>query len=761
MIKRSIFLTLALNTLAIAGQIKSVDFIYTKENFSGALRNLLEVNVKTDGNCLIKPVKEKGKEIEIEFNNCQSPKVYSIERRGSFINKAILKPINNNALLKVDLAKPGTLKVLEEDSGFKIKIYEGYFINPKISVTKTSQGEKIVIKLPKGTKPEFNKVGNKLIIDIPKVSFEPFKREIPSDLVEKAELKTLNGKGLIELSLSPKVVAAQTTTEGNNIHIVLYSSKNTAQKSQEPKITLHFTNADVRSVIKEIARIANINVVFHPEVNGKVNIDFKKPVYWKDALKAILSSLNLSFIKTPEYYEIIPKYLEPIHTYVVHLQFANAEELAEKLKTALNLIEVKTERERKLNLGSRSNIETESESKLELESELRKEGKRNSKSKSEYRETRSEGEKEKTKLSRESKLIETSNSNVYNSTHTKKEKRRNKKNEKNKNKNKIEKGKVIEDNITREITEPIREEITFDKDTNSLILKVTQSHYQEIRKLISALDRPRKQVLVRAKIVQIRSSAEKDLGLSWYISGYNRLGDSTDSTYLASTYGFNISSYTPLITPDTYMKLSKMPVSDNTLALGILNKTQTMKVELALKALELEGNAQTISSPNVLTLDNEEATIEQGIEIPYTESTVGAGGTTSYNIKFRKASLILRVKPHIADDGKMILELEVRKDSPNYEHVTLTGSNEPAINTRNVKSKVIIKNGHTVVIGGIYEKEKFKSTKGVPGLSRIPLLGWLFRDNTTKVSKSQLLIFITPTIVDSEGTETLKLGGKK
>ncbi len=657
MIKRSILLALALNTLAIAGQISSVDFIYTKENFAGAPRDLLEVDVKTDGSCQIKPTKRKGKTIEVVFSNCKIPKVYSLRKRGNFVKGAILKPFNGNTLLKIDLTKPGTLKVSKEGSKVKLKVYEGNFIKPKFNVIRTVQGEEVVIELPTDSKPEFKKVGNIFFIEVPKVSFEPSKERVPSNLVERIEVKNIKGKGLIELILSPKVAATQVTTKRNNLYVTLYGLRENRNlkgavkaKDNGPKLALHFTNADVRSVVRAIAHIAKINVVFDPEVEGKVNVDFKKPVYWKEALKAILDPLNLTFVETPAYYRILPKKklvvqekLEPVHTYILPLSFISADEIIKELKSVID-------------------------------------------------------------------------------------------------------------------SDP-REKINYNKDTNSLILKVTESHYRQIKELISALDKPRKQVLVKAKIVQIRTRAEKDLGFTWYISGYNRLGDSTDSTYIASTYGFNTSSYTPLITPDTYMKLSKMPVFDNTLALGILNKSQTMKVELALKAMELNGDAQIISSPKVLTLNNQEASIEQGIEIPYTESTVGAGGATSYNIEFKKASLILKVKPHITNDGKIILDLEVRKDSPNYDYVTVTGSNEPAINTRNVKSKVIIKNGHTVVIGGIYEKEKSKSTNGVPGLSRIPLLGWLFKNTKTSISKSQLLVFITPVLVSSEGTEAL--GGEK
>jgi type IV pilus assembly protein PilQ len=118
--------------------------------------------------------------------------------------------------------------------------------------------------------------------------------------------------------------------------------------------------------------------------------------------------------------------------------------------------------------------------------------------------------------------------------------------------------------------------------------------------------------------------------------------------------------------------------------------------------------------------------------------------------------LILKVKPHITGDNKILLDLELRKDSPNYDYVAITGSGEPAINTRNVKSKVLLGNGDTVVIGGIFEKEKHKSVSGVPGLSRIPLLGWLFRNSQINSSKQEMIVLITPVIVNAEGKPSVE-----
>ncbi|WP_457680917.1 type IV pilus secretin PilQ [Thermovibrio sp.] len=651
MVKRSLLMLGALTSIAYAGQVSSVDFLYTTESIGGTLKGVLEVDIETKGKCSVAPIEKEGREIVVELKNCKLPRTYSISKRGGFVEGAVLRPEGENSLFEIELTKPGTLKVRERGSKIELKVIEGIYYKPNFSVVKTVRGEELVVELPKGQKPTFSKIGNKIVIKVPNTLLET-KRVMPvSQFVKEIRVKNLKGSGVIEVSLSDRVGATEINAKGNSLFITFYGqlSRNTERPSVEaksPLIALKFTNADVRAVVRAIANIAKVNVVFDPEVKGKVNVDFRKPIPWKDALKAVLEPLNLTYIQTPEYIRILPKSklvkeekLEPVKTYIISLNYIDAKDIIKDIKGLI---------------------------------------------KSDARET-----------------------------------------------------------------------IELNRDTNSLILKVTPTHYRQIREIVAKLDKPLKQVLVKAKIVQISTRAEKDLGFTWYISGYNRLGDSTDSTYLASTYGFNTTNYTPLITPDTYMKLSNMPVLDNTLALGILNKSQTLRVELALKAMELDGDAQIISSPKVLTLDNQEASIEQGIEIPYTEATVGAGGATSYNINFKKASLILKVKPHITRDGKIILDLEVRKDSPNYDYVTLTGSNEPAINTRNVKSKVIISNGSTVVIGGIYEKEKSKTTTGVPILSRIPLLGWLFKNTNTTVNKTQLLIFITPTLVNPEGKENL------
>ena len=654
MVKKVILALALMSSAGFAGEINSASFLYSKEPIAGVLRDYLEINLKTSGKCTPFPIRTSGKTLKVKILNCPIKRVYNLGQRGDFVKGAELKTQGQDSLLTVALLKPGTLKVEEGKAGIKIKVIEGEAINPpEFNVIKTPYGEQISIELPSTADVSYDRVGNRFFITLKGITLKRESKELPSQLVKNLEVKSIPSGTILTFYLNPEVSVAEASVKNKTLYINLYKSQKALTGSdKELKVALKFTNADVRSVVRAIANIAKINVVFDPEVNGKVNVDFKKPIYWKDALKAVLEPLNLTYIETPEYYRILPKVkvikeeaLEPVRTYTLPLNYTSGDTIIKNLKEIISL------------------------------------GKKGS-----------------------------------------------------------------------------REKITFNKETNTLILKVTPTHYREIRKLVSKLDKPLKQVLVKAKIVQVSSRVEKNLGFTWFISGYNRLGDSTGSTYVASTYGFNNQNYSPLITPDSYTQLSKLPVMDNTLALGILNKTQTLKVELALKALEIDGDAKTISSPKVLTLDNQEAVIEQGVEIPYTEATVGSGGTTTYNINFKKASLILKAKPHVTKDGKIILDLEVRKDSPNYDYVTRTGSNEPAINTRNVRSKVIITNGSTVVIGGIYEKEKNKSTTGVPVLSRIPLLGWLFKNHSEIVNKSELLIFITPTIVSSEGTE---VGGVK
>ncbi|TCK06475.1 type IV pilus secretin PilQ [Phorcysia thermohydrogeniphila] len=624
--------------VAEAGTIKKVDAVFDGE--------VLEIDFQKEGECEAVPLLSRGKNIEYKLENCKIGRPFTIGERGDLIEKVDIKPVNGDTLLSIRLKQEGKVQASVSDDTIKIVVKPFNYVKPEITVSRIPKGERIVFDLkvkPLGV--SYLRKGNTFEIKVAGVKFEEESSSPYSNFVKLVKVRSVREGGIIDVTLFPGVKGVELTTKGSKVILNIYGGSakkalaGTVQKEESTKVSLNFTNADVRAVVKAIAEVAGVNVVFDPEVKGNVSINFKKPVYWKEALRAVLDPLGLTYEETKDYMRILPKtkiikqeITEPVRTFIVPLNYADAKKLKDDLEKLIK------------------------------------------------------GDK--------------------------------------------------------------REVITVNKETNSLILKVTESHYREIMKIVKKVDRPVKQVLVKAKIVQVENSATKDLGFSWFVSGYDRLGDSFHSTYLSGSYGFwkEDAGFTQIITPDTFGKVSQIPAQPGTLALGILNPTQTLKVELALKALEVDGNAKTVSSPKVLTLDNEEATIEQGIEIPYREATVGSGGTTTYQLQFKKASLILKVKPHVTNDGQIIMDIEVRKDSPNPQYGG--GTAEPAIDTRNVKSRVKVSSGETVVIGGIYEKIKQGNKNAVPIISQIPLLGWLFKNEHIETVNRKLLIFITPEIVE-------------
>jgi type IV pilus assembly protein PilQ len=164
----------------------------------------------------------------------------------------------------------------------------------------------------------------------------------------------------------------------------------------------------------------------------------------------------------------------------------------------------------------------------------------------------------------------------------------------------------------------------------------------------------------------------------------------------------------------------------------------TLQLDVQLSALEAEGKGKLISNPKVITSDNQPAKISQGQQIPY--QTVSQDGT---KIEFKDAVLSLEVTPHVTKDGNIRLKIKATKDRP----IQIAGSPVPGIDKKEAVSEVIIKDGETAVVGGIYEVEESNSDTGLPGLRKIPLLGWLFRSESKSQTKRELLIFITPSVL--------------
>ena len=177
-----------------------------------------------------------------------------------------------------------------------------------------------------------------------------------------------------------------------------------------------------------------------------------------------------------------------------------------------------------------------------------------------------------------------------------------------------------------------------------------------------------------------------------------------------------------------------------TFAMALYNSSYTRFIEAEISALEADGRGKVISSPRVMTANQIEALIEQGVEIPYQQST--SSGATS--VSFKKANLSLKVKPQITPDGRITMTLDINKDTPNTKIATGTGV---AIDTKHVKTEVLVENGGTVVIGGIYTQTVQENTQRIPFFGDLPYIGWLFKNREWIDDKSELLVFITPKIV--------------
>jgi type IV pilus assembly protein PilQ len=302
--------------------------------------------------------------------------------------------------------------------------------------------------------------------------------------------------------------------------------------------------------------------------------------------------------------------------------------------------------------------------------------------------------------------------------------------------------------------------VTIDDRTNTLLLKDTANNIADIRRLVSRLDIPVRQVLIESRIVVVSDDFSRDLGIRWGFTGVNESGgklytvsgsgEGTDQMVTSSIPGVlgGGNPDTPVDIPiqgDRYNV--NLPVANpaGSFAMAILDEDYL--IDLELSAAQAEGNGEVISSPRVITANQKEAKIEQGVEIPYQEAS--SSGATS--TEFKDAVLSLTVTPQITPDDRIIMDLKVTKDSVGEIVSDGFGGSIPSIDTREVTTQVLVDNGQTVVLGGIYETEKGEQVSKVPFLGDIPFLGALFRSTRVVSNKSELLIFVTPKIL-SEGS---------
>jgi len=284
-----------------------------------------------------------------------------------------------------------------------------------------------------------------------------------------------------------------------------------------------------------------------------------------------------------------------------------------------------------------------------------------------------------------------------------------------------------------------RGSVVVDERSNKVFVTDVGSRLATLRKLVGEIDIAPKQVLIEARIVEASKTFSRDIGVRLGL-GNNKavnLGGGAKLGFGSSSVGTTSNTFTPGLAQSG---TGYLPSGYGSVNLSLFNSSLTRFLNLELQALESDGRGRVISSPRILTANQVEASIEQGTEIPYLEAS--SSGSTS--VSFKKAVLSLKVKPQITPDGRLQLAIQVNKDRPAYEDALL---NVPPIETKNIKSEVLVENGGTVVIGGIYQEEETKGVDRVPFLGELPVVGGLFRSTSTVSERSELLIFVTPRIV--------------
>jgi type IV pilus assembly protein PilQ len=316
--------------------------------------------------------------------------------------------------------------------------------------------------------------------------------------------------------------------------------------------------------------------------------------------------------------------------------------------------------------------------------------------------------------------------------------------------------KLIKNTSAKDSMLSPRGSLSIDERTNTLLVQDTSDKLADIRRLVQTLDVPVKQVLIEARIVIVSDTFERDLGARLGITGFTTAGAGS----LISVSGTNVGTDTitqsvlPSATGVAPTGAVQLPALDNryqvnlpaantngSIALSVLGGKHLLDLELS--AAQNEGKSETVSSPRVITANQKQATIMQGVEIPYQESA-SSGATTT---QFKNAVLSLKVTPLITPDNRVILDLDVSDDSVGQQVTSATGGSVPSIDTREIITQVLVNDGQTVVLGGILDTTKTYSANKVPFFADIPVLGYLFRSTTNINNKTELLIFITPKIL--------------
>lgn len=307
-----------------------------------------------------------------------------------------------------------------------------------------------------------------------------------------------------------------------------------------------------------------------------------------------------------------------------------------------------------------------------------------------------------------------------------------------------------------------RGSLTVDKRTNTVIAYQTEERLEELRRIVAQLDRPVRQVQIEARIVEANVDFAKSLGVRWAAdftsksTNWNSYGGADGRYYIDSSdggastsgqtgvYGQRTGSLKdPTFTVPGGVPMVDLGASNATSGFGIGFLTKNAFIDLKLNAMQKSGQGEIISQPKVTTSDKETAKIMKGQEVPYQEASSSGSTSTS----FKDAVLSLEVTPQITPDNQIIMAVTVTKDSVAQDQ---RYNGVPAINKNEVNAKVLVSDGETIVLGGVFQNTQSKVTEKVPYLGDLPLVGRLFRRDTVDNQKQELLVFLTPRIIDSK-----------
>jgi type IV pilus assembly protein PilQ len=297
--------------------------------------------------------------------------------------------------------------------------------------------------------------------------------------------------------------------------------------------------------------------------------------------------------------------------------------------------------------------------------------------------------------------------------------------------------------------------ITFEPNSNVLIVKDTEKNLKEIETIIKEIDKPTKQVLIEARVVEIMDTYTHKLGIRWGGSAWKTtqhtiigVGRQPNMSTLDNSYSYP-GGFTPgngtgsvSFSPSGIVDLGVAGSTNIGFAFGHVGKS-VLLLDAELSALESEGVARVFATPKVLTLDNQPAEIKQGYKIPYLQLTQYGVATT----QFMEAVLRLKVTPHVTPDNRINLDIEIEKSTPDWGRVV---NGVPALMTRSATTKTLVNNGETIVIGGIKTSDLGDNVDQVPGLGKIPGVGEAFKKKERTLAKTELIVFITPKIITVE-----------